>query len=375
MRLLLCARSGRALLALEITGRVSSLTSSTSGPATFINDSNSMYTAVKPMEVDLHGIRLGQTEVEVYNQTTAPQRADRFRRHSAGEPAGPATWPATQHDQKEPELSREVKEKVAAKVQTRIDTEANAKLGQVAKRLQEKVFAPLDVLALDPRGSPPRPTDRRVVARIRLAGKDQLGSHTPRPQAPADCLASFQMHESVIHNVVERLALDGRTFTLPELSRHVAHMLSRPEPVEDNPEHNNVLITFATKDAVRVRARKAIWKSRSRSPSLPPNRGNGRTFRCGLYRPEINGRSAELARDGVIQLSGSRLTTGSQIAAATVFSRAFSKKTPLVLTPERLATDPNLADVGITQFVVDDGWVAVALGVRHTALRPGLLRK
>ena len=76
-----------------------------------------------------------------------------------------------------------------------------------------------------------------------------------------------------------------------------------------------------------------------------------------------------------MQLSGSRLTTGSQIALRTVFSRAFSKKTPLVLTPERLATDPNLADVGITQFVIDDGWVAVALGARHTALRPGLLRK
>ena len=264
---------------------------------------------------------------------------------------------------------------MAAKVQTRIDTEANAKLGQVAKRLQEKVFAPLDG-SLDPQWISAETTDRRVVARIRLAGKDQLGSHTPRPQAPADCLVSFQLHESVIHNVVQRLDLDGRTFTLPELSRHIAHMLSRPEPVEDNPEHNNVLITFVKKDAVRVRCTERSCGSR------------------GLDRQACHRIAAMEGLSGVGALSprdqrafggtGPRrrhstigLTAHHRLADSprTVFSRAFSKKTPLVLTPERLATDPNLADVGITQFVVDDGWVAVALGVRHTALRPGLLRK
>ena len=55
---------------MQISGRVSSLTSATSGPATFVNDTNSMYTAVKPLEFDLSGIRLGETEVEVDNKIT-----------------------------------------------------------------------------------------------------------------------------------------------------------------------------------------------------------------------------------------------------------------------------------------------------------------
>ena len=57
----------------------------------------------------------------------------------------------------------------------------------------------------------------RAIMRLRLAGDEQVGSHTPRPQAPADSLASVQIHESVLRNVVERLNLDGRTFTLPQL--------------------------------------------------------------------------------------------------------------------------------------------------------------
>ena len=173
-------------MALEITDGVSVLTSSTSGPATFINDSDSMYTAHKPMEVDLHGIRLGQTEVEVYNQ----MRLRDVRTDFDGIPlVGPlvSNVARTQHDQKAPELSRELKEKVAAKVQTRIDTEANAKLGQVAKRLQEKVFAPLDVLALDPQWISAETTDRRVVggfgwrARINWAATRRV--RRPRPIA------------------------------------------------------------------------------------------------------------------------------------------------------------------------------------------------
>ena len=74
-------------------------------------------------------------------------------------------------------------------------------------------------------------------------------------------------------------------------------------------------------------------------------------------------------RDGIIQLTGQRLSTGAQIALRGIFSHTFSKKTPWNLMPERLATDPSLADVGITQFVIDDGWIGVALGEQRVALR------
>ena len=104
----------RVMLALEITGQVSALTSSSSGPATFINDSNSMYAALRPLEVDLHGIRLGETQVAVYNQTRLRDVQTDFD----GIPLFGAlvnNVARSQHEQKEPELTREVKEKVSAR--------------------------------------------------------------------------------------------------------------------------------------------------------------------------------------------------------------------------------------------------------------------
>jgi hypothetical protein len=202
-----------------------------------------------------------------------------------------------------------------------------------------------------------------------------LGSHTPRPQAPADSLASFQVHESVLNNVVQRLELDGRTFTLPELGRHIAARLSRPAPKDENPDHDDVLIMFAPKNAVRVRCIDGRIEITVSIAKLAKESRSWKDFQVrAFYRPEVNGRSAELARDGVIELSGRRLNTGAQIVLRGVFSRAFSKTTPWKLTPERLLTDPALADTSITQFVVDDGWIGVALAARRTAARPTVQR-
>jgi hypothetical protein len=375
VRVLLLPDANRALLALQVSGQVSSLTSATSGPATFINDTHSLYTAVKPLEIDLSGIRLGETQVEVDNKITLRNVKTDFD----GIPLinelarGVAR---SQHEAKEPDLTREVKEKLAAKARARIDAETTTRFARLAGRLDEKVFRPLDALALEPAMVAAQTTPQRVILRIRLAAEGQLGSHTPRPQAPGDSLASFQVHESVINNVIGQLGLDGRTFTLPQLSRHVARSLGRPAPVDDNPDHEDVSITFAPQDAVRVRCAEGRMEVTVSIAKLAKGEHFWKRFQVRVsYRPEGNGPAAELARDGVIQLIGPHLSTGGQIVLRGIFSHTFSKRTPWKLMPEGLATDPRFAGVEITQFVIDDGWIAVALGERRVALRPAAPRK
>ena len=73
----------RVRMALEVTGEVAAMTSSTSGPATFINDSDSLYAARKPFEIDQKGIKLLPAEVDVHHETRFARRSHRFRRHSA----------------------------------------------------------------------------------------------------------------------------------------------------------------------------------------------------------------------------------------------------------------------------------------------------
>jgi hypothetical protein len=281
----------------------------------------------------------------------------------------------SQQEQKRPAADAEVREKIAAQAQSRVNRETSAQLRQAAQRLHQQVLGPIDALALEPVLIAAETTQQRFIMRVRMAGSDQLGSHTPRPQAPADSLASVQIHETAINNVMQRLELDGQTFTLPDLERHVAGRLHRPLPNESNPDREDVKITFADHDAVRVRCvdgRIEITLSVARL-SKPPRKWKDFQVRA-YYRPEVNGRSVELARDGVIQLIG-RVNVGGQIALRGVFSRTFSKTAPWNLLPEGFATDPRLADLAVSQFVIDDGWVGVALSPERTALQPAGTRR
>jgi hypothetical protein len=220
-------------------------------------------------------------------------------------------------------------------------------------------------------------TEQRFVMQLRLAGEDQLGAHTPRPNANDDSLASVQVHESAINNGIQRLLLNGRTFTLPELSQYVATRLNRPAPWETDPDQEDVKITFADTDAIVVRCqnnRVAITLSIARLSKGPRKYKNFQVR--AFYRPEVNGRSAQLVRDGAIQLPA-HMSIGQQLVLRGVFSHTFSKDRPFELVPEQILKEPKLSDAAITQFVIDDGWVGISLGPKSSSIttarrqRPG----
>ena len=64
------ARSGPGAAGLGSDGTSVVVDRFHAGPATFIDNGNSTYTATKPVEIDLHGIRLGRTNVEVNHEST-----------------------------------------------------------------------------------------------------------------------------------------------------------------------------------------------------------------------------------------------------------------------------------------------------------------
>ena len=158
----------------------------------------------------------------------------------------------------------------------------------------------MDRLAIEPTLVAAETTPQRFIMRLRLAGQDQLGGHTPRPLAPADSLASIQVHESALNNVLERLDLDGHSFTMPQLSQHVAHTFNRSLPEDTNPDHQQVHIRFAKQDAVRVRCSGGRVRSRWPSPlSKAPRQWSDFRVRA-YYRPEVHGRTVEMVRDAVV---------------------------------------------------------------------------
>src|SRR5207244_10177501 len=66
------------------------------------------------------------------------------------------------------------------------------------------------------------------------------------------CLASLQVHESLLNNVLEQLRLEGRTMTAVQLIDHVNRQLN--VKLTCNVEKGRKLtFTFADQDALRVR--------------------------------------------------------------------------------------------------------------------------
>ena len=217
-------------------------------------------------------------------------------------------------------------------------------------------------MTLDPQLIEAETTDKRFTMRVRLAGMDQLGSHTPRPRAPSDSLASVQIHETALNNGIQRLELGGRVFTLPELSDHIAARLNSPPPWKTDPDNESVKISFAERNPVVVRCEdgRVVLTLSIRRLKKSPRSWSYFQIRA-FYRPEIDGCSALLVRDGVIQLIGKRLTIGSQIALRGIFSSVLSKDTPLKLVDNPTVRHQKLQGAEISQFVIEDGWIGISL--------------
>jgi hypothetical protein len=359
----------RVRMALEITGEVAAMTSSTSGPATFFNDSDALYAVRKPFEIDQKGIKLMPSEVDVRHQTRLRDVATDFD----GIPLlgmVARSVARQQHELARPQANEEARNKVADKARKRIDSEARERLAELVNNLNRKVFGPLANLSLEPTMIEAQTTRQRMTMRLRVAGEDQLGSFTPRPQAPENSLASFQINESMLNNALQRLQLEGRTFTLPQLIERVSERFQRPNLWKIDPNNEDLTISFAKKDAVALRCQdgQVILTLNIAEISKEPRQWKNFQVRV-FYRPQVNGRSAELVRDGVIHLICQRMSNGSQIALRGIFAKAFPQNESIKLTPDRFVSDAKLRDLAITQFVVDDGWIGFAVGPKEYALR------
>lgn len=364
---------GRVRLALEVTGRVSSMTTAFQGPAIFYNRSDAVYVARKPVEVGVFGIRLWPAEVEVHNST-------RLRGLETDFDPIPLLGSIvqevarSQHEARRWEANREVEAKLKARAKTQIDAEADARLTSVSRRFQDRILSPMAALGLGPEMVEAKTDSQRIMMRLRIGGAEQLGANTPRPWAPSDSLASFQAHESAINNLLDRLDLAGRTFTLPELRQWVADRLHRPEFAQRETEHDDICLTFAQQNPVVIRFQNGRFSVSLSIGYLRKGQNEWSNFQvCAIYRPEIDGDKARLVRDGVVQLRGD-LDMRSQIGLRGLFGKAFDKEKPLLISPENISPDPRMRELMITQFVIEDGWVGIAVGPKQRPVPPEIAR-
>ncbi|WP_145084870.1 hypothetical protein [Anatilimnocola aggregata] len=365
LRLVLLPDRLRWRMGLEANGQVASDTSSTKGPATFYQNGVSSYRVRKMLLVDRRGVRMFNAEAEAQANNNLLD----YETSYDGIPLLGSIARAiaiSQYDAAQDSARLEVEGKIQGRATSRIDQAVAEQLKKGKENFQTKLLEPMRKLQLEPTAVDMETTHERLIARYRLAGHEQLSSHTPRPQAPGDSLLSVQVHETALNNILNRLNLSGRRIELRELYREVTSVFSKdvPPPPDDLPE--DVFVTFMDSDPVRVDCDEGRVRLTIRIESLEHGKSKWQNFTVrGYYAPYSDQLDANLARDGVIELIGSKLRFGDQIALRGIFSRVLSRNRKLNLVNKQIAMSPELQDQQVTQLVIHDGWIGVALGPKH----------
>lgn len=272
----------------------------------------------------------------------------------------------TKHDRNRGPALAQVKGKVAREARQRMDRATDEKLDDLEDKFRAKVMLPLEQLAMNAEPVEMYTTDVRAVMRLRMAGEQQLGAHTLRPSAPSDSLMSLQMHESALNNALGGLGLEGQRMTALALHEMLSERLTGQitPPQADLPRRARV--QFARSDAVRVAYDNDQVELILTIAELSNGRDRIRNFRVhAFFEPHVEGLRVDLVRTGTLHFSGPRLRTGPRVALHSVFSKLLTKSQRLPLVTEEVRSDPRLDGLMVTQLVIDDGWLAVALGPHH----------
>jgi hypothetical protein len=352
--------AGRWQMTVEADGLVDSHTLVDGGAARLRSHSATDFAARKSVLVDPQGVQLQRTVVDATNRnrlvgvTTdfdwVPLLGS-FARERA----------VSQYHARRERAKTEIEFRVSNQAVDQLDRETRDAVQRIERQVRERLT---DRLAKAGVGLTPiqmATTHDRVVGRFRLAGNHQLGSHTPRPRALSDSLASVQVHETALTNAAVTLSLDGGRYSGPELQRLLRETFPRMGAEHVAPRHDAVF-HFAQEDAVQFHIDDGRLEL---ALTLAGVEQGSRTMRDFIvhayYVPVVNGLEAELARDGSLGIEG-RLSSAERARLHNVFDSVLPPERTLPIVRLDNPDDPRLAGLMITQLVLEDGWLGLAVG-------------
>ncbi len=351
-------------VALEASGAVYSKTRSQTWPARVQNSAKMFYKAHKMILIDGQGMRISKAKSHAHG------RNDLIGVDSEFDPVplvGSLLRRAARrrHHDSHPKALKQVKSKVARQARTRMDRQANPKLHRLEEKFEDNVLTAIEGLALVAEPLQMFTTEDRAVMELRLANTTQLASNTLRPLAPSDSMASLQMHQSVLNNAAAGLGLNGSRMTLLQLHEFITEKFGRAgaTPPEDMPER--AVIEFSAHDAIHIICQGDRLELVLNIREVAHGRDKIRNFAVHAYfRPVMDGLNVRLVRDGSLQFDGRNLRTGPRVVLHSVFGKLLLKNQEMPLL-RRDINDPRLEGLMVTQLVIDDGWIGLALGPKY----------
>ena len=353
-------------MGVQASGEVTSDTETQRRATTFHNKGSSRYTVNKDLLVDRRGIRVGRAtaKTDIHSELLG------FETNFDSLPVVGSMLRSFVRNQYNAQADQTMKKQVERRARNRFDEEIANHLVSVENRFQERYLNPLKNLHLEPVALDLQTTtSSRLILRYRLAGYQQLAANTPRPRAPGNSLMSIQVHESAFNNTLQKLKLDGKRTDLRTLYREIAEAFDRTDIKipEEIPE--NVTVSMADREAVRVRFEDGKVKLRIHLKELKSgSRHKWKNFiLTASYRPSMDQLSASLYRDGHLQFEGKNLRLGDRIALQGIFNKALPRTRPINMINKQLAEHDGMKDLSVSQFVVRETWIGFALSAPETS--------
>jgi hypothetical protein len=351
----------RLHMELLANGDIDSWTTASSGPARFRNEGRANFSARRRLRFDRRGLYAEAVEVEVASNTELRGvRTDFDRVPLIGRIIQRVA--RDQYREKRGAAQQEAERRIEEKVRTELMSETERALAAANVHWRDGVMTPIERLGATPKIIEAGSTPRSATVRLRLAADSQLGAHTPRPRLPQDALLSAQVHQSAINNLLEGLDLNGRSFNLAELGAWLSQKLNRDDLLPASSLRDDVWIHFAEKDAVYARLVDDQIELNITFAEFITTHRSWHNFGVRVrYRPRADELQADLVREGPVELVGDSVR-GVEMALRGIVTRMFPDDAPWTLIPAHLATNPRLQGLQVSHFVIDDGWLSVAVG-------------
>jgi len=255
----------------------------------------------------------------------------------------------------------EIEFRVSNEAVARVDRDTLEAVERIERQVRERFTNRLAEAGVDVTPVEMKTTPERMVARLRVAGDHQLGSHTPRPRALSDSLASVQVHETALTNAAVSLSLDGGRYSAAELQQLLRQKLPSIA-VDSAAVRRDAVFHFAPADALQCHIENGRLEL---ALSLANVALDGRTMRDFIvhayYVPVVNGLETELVREESLGIEG-RLSSSDRARLHNVFNSVLPPERRLPILRLDNPSDPRLDGLMITQLVLEDGWLGLAIG-------------
>jgi hypothetical protein len=346
---------------LNTVGGVTTKSTASKGPVAIRTAGKANFVATTPITVTPAGIDVGNSSV----QTQGRQRLRGIETEYDGWPLVGALVRGIATNRYESMSGRSnavTNNKIKQEVSSEVNQQLETKLGAATEQVSQLILGPLTKLSLDPQVTDLQTTDQRLLARYRLAGDWQMGAFTPRPRAPESSLMSLQIHQSALNNVLERLVPRDEPMLIRDMVKQGAETFGQ-EPTIPSDIPDDVSIQFAKTRPVTVEIEDGLVWITLRVMRLEKGDDVDLTqfIVRAAYKPQVNGMSACLVRDGHLRISGPRMSMRERLPVRAIFNKVLSINHPLALTLPQLADHPAVENLAISQLELREGWIAIAI--------------